>query len=353
MEEGRASIVERKGHEYYVVDQDLSRGDRRSDGPALSNFFIVEGGSTIVNNVRESHRLKNRMELAPTFTTNESYDSTTDELLEYSLDAMREKPASEEGPLRKKKVPALTNIRLRPPKAGIRCAGRNDTTRQLWLNEFYVVHEGTRRKGKKYVYEALQFSLGEHLSAGEVPNMTESQRRSIWVQGRCYLPAEHVRHFSKRNTGYMFHTELHDEDARTALFGSCPEVVRVENWLTWHQMRCVSTEVPRVVHAEEVQTRRVHVAGRDKHFVCGVIASQDFVTKQFKLVRLPRSSFFMYPEEKLGMELNSPSMMWEHIDDIFHKLRLCMSCGRQGTSSGTFSMPLLCTVYDFWQVRPL
>jgi hypothetical protein len=243
---------------------------------------------------------------------------------------------------------------LRPPKGGIRCAGRNDTTRLLWLNEFYVVHEVTRRKGKKYVYETLQFALGEHLSAGEVPNMTESKRRCVWVQGRCYLPAEHVRHFSKRNKGYMFHTEINDEDARIALFGSCPtEVVRVENWLTWHQMRCVCTEVPRVVHAEDVQTRRVHVAGRDKHFVCGVTASQDLVNKTFKLARLPRSLFCMYPEEKLGMEVNSPSMMWEHLDDIFHKLRVCMSCGRQGTSSGTFSMPLLCTVYDFWQVRTL
>ncbi len=184
--------------------------------------------------------------------------------------------------------------------------------------------------------------------------MTESKRRSIWVQGRSHLPAEHVRNFSKRNTAYIFHTELNDEDARTALFGSCPEVVRVENWLTWHQMRCVSTEVPRVVHAEDVQNRRMRVAGRDKHFVCGVTASQDLVTKKFKLARLPRSSFCMYPEEKLGMELTSPSMMWEHIDDILHKLRVCMSfCGRQGTSSGTFTMPLLCTMYDLWQVRPL
>ena len=37
-------------------------------------------------------------------------------------------------------------------------------------------------------------------------------------------------------------------------------------------MRYVGTEVPRVVHAEDVQTRRVHVAGRDNHFVCGVTA---------------------------------------------------------------------------------
>ncbi len=113
-------------------------------------------------------------------------------------------------------------------------------------------------------------------------------------------------------------------------------------------MRCVCTEVPRIVHAEDVQTRRVHVAGRDNHFVCDVTALQDFGTKKFKLARLSRSSFCMYPEEKLGMEINSPSMMWEQIDDIFHKVRVCMSCGRQGSSSGTFSMPLLCTVYDFW-----
>jgi hypothetical protein len=142
MEEGRTAIVEMKGHQYYVVDQDMSRGDRTSDGPALSNFFIDDGGSTTVNNVRESHRLKNRMELAQT-VTNESQDRTTDEQQEDRLDGMRDKPACEEGPSRKKKSTALTNVRLRPPKAGIRCTGRNETTRQLWLNEFYVVHEGT------------------------------------------------------------------------------------------------------------------------------------------------------------------------------------------------------------------
>ena len=116
-------------------------------------------------------------------------------------------------------------------------------------------------------------------------------------------------------------------------------------------MRYVGTEVPRVVHAEDVQTRRVHVAGRDNHFVCGVTAVQDLVTHNFKLAHLPRSGFCMYPEERLGMELNSPSMMWEHIDDIFHRLRICMCSGRQGASSGSFSMPVLCTVYDFMQVH--
>ncbi len=58
MDEGRTAIVERKGHQYYVVDQDYSRGDRRSDGPAMANFFVVVGGLTTENNVRESNRLK-------------------------------------------------------------------------------------------------------------------------------------------------------------------------------------------------------------------------------------------------------------------------------------------------------
>jgi hypothetical protein len=65
---------------------------------------------------------------------------------------------------------------------------------------------------------------------------------------------------------------------------------------------------------------------------------------------MPRCEFSMYPEEVLGMELNSASIMWEHIEGIFQKIRVCMSSGRQGTSSATFSMPLLSTVFDFWGV---
>jgi len=362
MDEGRAPIVEVKGHNYFVIDEDLSKGDRRCDGPALSSFFSIEGGSTVVNNLRESKRINKRKELTPT-VTNELHDTTShgleDDTLDATIDyhALEVKPERDNEASNRRKATKVSgdvilsrNVMLAAPKAGIRCAGRQDTTRLLWLNEFYAIHEGTRGKGKEYIFQATQFLLGEQLPAEEVENMTERMRQSIWVQGKCHLPAEHVRHFSRRKTGYMFHTELNDEDARTALFGCCPEIVRVDNWLTWHQMRRVCTEVPRVVHAEDVQTRRVHVAGRENHFVCGVSAVQDLVTHQFTLARMARSAFCMYPEERLGMEINSPSIMWDHIDDIFHKLRVCMSCGRQGASSGTFTMPLLCTVYDFWQV---
>ncbi len=64
MEEGRSPIVEVNGHQYYVLGQDLSKGNRRSDGRALSNFFNVEAASSTVNNVRESHRIRKKRELA-------------------------------------------------------------------------------------------------------------------------------------------------------------------------------------------------------------------------------------------------------------------------------------------------
>ncbi len=105
----------------------------------------------------------------------------------------------------------IAPIHLRRPHSGIRCAGRHDTTRLLWLHEFYVVHEGPRRKPVKYIYQALQFLLGSELPEGAVDNMTDNMRRSVWVLGICHIPAEQIRQFSRRTKGYIFHTELHDE----------------------------------------------------------------------------------------------------------------------------------------------
>ncbi len=141
-----------------------------------------------------------------------------------------------------------------------------------------------------------------------------------------------------------------DSDARTALLGKCPELVRIQNGLTWHNIHAISIEVPIVVHPDDVQIQRVHVAGRKRHYVCGVTAMDYPLTNTYSLSLMPRSDFSMYPEEVLGMELNSATIMWEHIEDIFQIIRVCMSSGRQGTSSGTFSMPLLSTVFDFWVV---
>jgi hypothetical protein len=220
MEEGRTPVVELKGHTYFVVDQDLSKGDRRCDGSALATFFNVEAGSTTCNNVRESNRLKKKREVTSPLTIGNGDGDTTNEVQVTNRGCVDGSLRGKKGRSRQRHSKGDADatssriVSLRSPKAGIRCAGRNDTTRLLWLNEFYVVHEGTSRKGKNYVYQALQFVLGEHVPAGEVHNMTDRKRRSLWVQGRCHLPPEHVRRFSKRNRGYMFHTELNDEDAR-------------------------------------------------------------------------------------------------------------------------------------------
>jgi hypothetical protein len=238
MDEGTTRTVRLKGHKYFVVDQDVTKGDRRSDGPALSCFFLAEADSTLVNNVRQSHRTKKRMEEPPMINTICHERNTRNGLAEDAQDATVCNSGCAEEPAREKTIQCrrqckgdgdVSSQTLRSPKFGIRCAGRSDTTRLLWLNEFYVVYEGTKRKERNYMYQAVQFLLGEHLPEGEVVNMTDKMRRSIWVQGICHLPAEHVRKFSRRNKGYMFQTELHDADARTALLGTCPEIVRIEN----------------------------------------------------------------------------------------------------------------------------
>jgi hypothetical protein len=235
------------------------------------------------------------------------------------------------------------------PDKGIRCAVRNRTSRLLWLHEFFRVYENAHTK-HKFPYIYVQFRVGAHLPEGLFDQMTEAMLREIWVLGVCYIPVKHVRKFSQRVKGYMFHQELNDDDSDQALYGGCPEVVRLDNCLKWHSMGSVSIDVPRVVHADDVKNRRVHVAGRGMHFVCGVMAIEDLHCQEFRLSRLPRRHFFMYPEHRSGLTLNSASMMWEHIDGVFSHIRQCMRSARHGTSSGTFKMPFTVAAYEFWKV---
>jgi hypothetical protein len=88
---------------------------------------------------------------------------------------------------------------------------------------------------------------------------------------------------------------------------NCPELVRVQNCMKWHQMKSVSTEVPRVAHADDIHDRRVHVYGRANHYVCGVMAVENLLTHQRCCLGVvsactPKKGLF-------GMELNSPSIM--------------------------------------------
>ncbi len=208
-----------------------------------------------------------------------------------------------------------------------------------------------RKKTNPYIYQALQFLFGAELPAGVVPDMTEKQRPEIWVLGISYIPAEHLRQYSHRQKGYLFHKEQDEADADKSLYGKCPEVVRVKNCLKWHAMCNVERSVPKVVHVEDVKQRRIHVAGRQMHYVCGVSAKHELDGQSYKFGPLPRGSFAMYPEERCGMELQSSSIMWENVEDLFKEIRKCMSAARHGTASGTFKIAFSVAAFAFWKIR--
>jgi hypothetical protein len=60
----------------------------------------------------------------------------------------------------------------------------------------------------------------------------------------------------KRNMrrGILFHTAFDDEDGDIALFGQCPEVVRVDNCTAWRSMSVVLEleTIPRDIHLEDI-----------------------------------------------------------------------------------------------------
>ena len=273
----------------------------------------------------------------------------------------------------KKKLGSLRELAsAQAPYKGVRCAERGGTNMLLWQNEFYYVlerEELSRRKKappKPYLYQALEIRKGMELPAEEQEGMTRKQLGEMWVLGVAYAPALNIRMYSKREKGYLFHTECNDSDARTGLFWRCPEVVRVDNSTAWRAMSNVLTTVPRVVHPDDVYSGAVHVAGRDCHHVCGMCAHENvgrngkkakegpwgFVLK--KIVREVdgvqiKDGFCMYPEERLGMNINSAAMMWETVESVFEGVRRVMRDNGRARS-GSFSMMRSVTLQHFWEV---
>jgi hypothetical protein len=367
-EETQASItseaLEDAEYIYFPIDKDLSKGDRRADGKLNDDFFGVVDSSRIIDNVRVSQRLGKRSSVM--IEEQLAKEGVKDVELRRKRICAPPMPAGDKvvglrpsrvstpripGASHEVQVHMRRMCMPRGPDKGIKCAGRHRTSRLLWLHEYFVVYENGNRKQKvPMVYQALQFLFGAQLPEGVVDDISDKQAREIWVLGISYLPAAYVRNFSRRQTGYIFHTELNEGDADKALYGKCPELVRVQNSLKWHAMSTVSLCVPRVVHADDVKQRRMHVAGRRLHYVVGVTAIQDLKSQSFKLLKLARGDFVTYPEERSGMELQSASMMWGHVDDIFMKIRQCMSAARQGTSSASFKMPCCVAAHVFWKV---
>jgi hypothetical protein len=90
-------------------------------------------------------------------------------------------------------------------------------------------------------------------------------------------------------------------------------------------MSSVLTDIPRVVHPDDVYSGEVHVAGRHLHYVCGMCCHETVAKKtktgkqqegSFRLQRLMREEdgqqcedgFCMYAEERLGKNINSAGL---------------------------------------------
>ena len=114
-----------------------------------------------------------------------------------------------------------------------------------------------------YLYQALEFQVGTNLPPVEVEGWTQKQKKEVWVRGVAYAPALHVRKFDKveQRKGYLFHSEFNDGDGDTALFGQCPEVVRVDNCMAWRPMSSVLETIPRVIHPSDIEWTATIVSG--------------------------------------------------------------------------------------------
>ena len=250
---------------------------------------------------------------------------------------------------------------------GDRCAERPGTGMLLWQHEYYfVIEKYNGGPPRPYIYQALEFRKGSELPEIEKENMSRKQLRATWVLGVAYAPALDIRKQSRREKGYLFHNDDSEKDARTGLFWKCPEVVRVDNSTAWRSMSLVLTEIPRVVHPDDVYSGEVHVAGRDWHYVCGMSCRETVakITKTGKVTegsfvfqRLIREDgglqlkdgFCMYAEERLGHNINSVGIMWEMIEAVFQGICTVMSeSGR--ARSGSFRMTWSTSLQKFWEV---
>ena len=108
--------------------------------------------------------------------------------------------------------------------------------------------------------------------------------------------------------------------------------------------------LPRVIHSIDVQTHRVYVNGRDWHYVCGVSDTErPHAIGGFDLALMYRKEFSMYPEERLGGLISSPSSQWDNIDELFDCICKVMSSGT-GCVSGSFTLSWTNACQRFWEV---
>ncbi len=110
--------------------------------------------------------------------------------------------------------------------------------------------------------------------------------------------------------------------------------------------------LPRVVHPKDAKVREIHVAGRQLHFVCGVVAVENVTKGSLTFTKIRRSTFYMYPEDALGGGVQSASIMWERIEILFQGIRdLIKTHGNARSGSFSISIPWTAACMSFIEVR--
>ncbi len=83
----------------------------------------------------------------------------------------------------------------------------------------------------------------------------------------------------------------------------------MDNSTAWRAMSSVLTDIPRVVHPDDVYSEAVHVAGRHLHYVCGMCCHET-VAKKTKTGKEQEGSFcfqrFMREEVLVGQQCQVP-----------------------------------------------
>jgi hypothetical protein len=230
----------------------------------------------------------------------------------------------------------------------------------LWLHDFFAVYarkrEGKTAKKEVEIYQALEFRKGCDMPVEYREGLSEKELEDIWVHGVYYAPASVIRRANAelRKDRFIFQKDNSDEwepcpQYRAAL-GNCPELVRVENCFCWTAMADVLHLLPRVVHPVDVQRHETCMNGRDWHYLCGVIGTENVMPRKgFTLKLLDRKLCTMYPEVKLGGFINSASAQWQVIHALFQGMRDVMRTGTAFTS-GTFSIAWSNWCQKLWEV---
>ncbi len=145
-------IYEDDDHNYFKIDRERLKGDRRSDGRKNADFFVEGESARRIGNVRVSERVLNNERHKKEKEANQLLESAVEGEIQAHEGSSCDLcvPLPNRGEELEQLSPVMC-IPLRPPRGpdkGLKYAGRTRTSRLLWLHEFFIVYGNANRKQK-------------------------------------------------------------------------------------------------------------------------------------------------------------------------------------------------------------